>query len=85
MLSQVIKKTVLIPAQNQGLFKSCYIKAISVKRRLRIYIVYTMQIWNEYVTTILPLFSNPKTIVHSQSEVGPQSAFYTPLTKVRFN
>lgn len=24
MLSQVIKKTVLIPAQNQGFFKSCY-------------------------------------------------------------
>lgn len=71
MLSQVIKKTVLIPAQNQGLFKSCYIKAVSVKRRLRI-IVYTMQIWNEYVTTILPLFSNPKN--NSSQSVRSRSA-----------
>lgn len=84
MLSQVIKKTVRIPVQNQGFFKSCY-KGGQCKRRLRT-IVFTMQIWNEYVTTILyHCFRTLKTIVRSQSEVGPQSAFYTPLTKVRFN
>lgn len=42
MLSQVIKKTVLIPVQNQGFFKSCY-KGGQCKRRLRT-IVFTMQI-----------------------------------------
>ena len=70
MLSQVIKKTVVIPTQNQGFFKSCY-KGVSVKRSPRT-IVFTMQILNEYVTTILPLFSNPKN--NSSQSVRSRSA-----------
>ena len=50
----------------------CYYP-VSVKRRLRT-IVFTMQMSTLYMTTIAPLFSNPQTIVRSQSAVSIYTA-----------